>query len=106
SLTWKATYLGLKGSGFEEVIELLATARKRNGGESDRPLLSHHAIISAARKLISAEGHESLSLRKLSLDLGVTPPALYAHVESKEELLRAVAHSEFEWLAVMSAKIS
>ena len=58
---------------------------------SDRPLLHREAIIAAARELIVADGLEALSLRRLAARLGVTAPALYAHVRDKQDLLRAVA---------------
>jgi AcrR family transcriptional regulator len=38
---------------------------------------------------------DALSLRKLAAVLGVTAPALYAHVEDKQDLLRAVAERGF-----------
>lgn len=71
----------------------------------DRPALNRHAIVTAARKLIGALGHEGLTLRRLSAELGVTAPALYAHFESKEAVLRAVAHAEFEWSVVREGAI-
>lgn len=65
---------------------------------ADRPLLERGAIVSAAREMIRTGGLESLSLRRLAGTLGVTAAALYAHVEDKEDLLRAVAEGEFEAL--------
>jgi AcrR family transcriptional regulator len=73
----------------------LGTARERS--RRTRPGLTRHAIVTAARKIITVEGHETLTLRRLMGELGVTAPALYAHFESKEAVLRAVAHAEFEW---------
>ena len=65
---------------------------------SDRPLLHREAIVAAARELIVADGLEALSLRRLAARLGVTAPALYAHVRDKQDLLRAVAEGEFDAL--------
>jgi AcrR family transcriptional regulator len=45
--------------------------------------------------MVAAEGHEALSLRRLAKQFGVTAPALYAHVETKQELLGAVAADGF-----------
>jgi AcrR family transcriptional regulator len=56
--------------------------------------LQRDAIVAAARDLIAAGGLESLSLRRLATKLGVTAPALYAHVHDKKDLLRAVAEVE------------
>ena len=60
-----------------------------------RSALSREAIVDSARQLISAGGLEQLSLRRLATLLGVTAPALYAHVEDKGDLLRAIAETGF-----------
>jgi len=60
-----------------------------------RPLLQREAIVDTARDLIRADGLHQLSLRRLAGRLGVTAPALYAHVTDKGDLLRAVAELEF-----------
>ena len=54
--------------------------------------------MAAARSLIVADGLEALSLRRLAAHLGVTAPALYAHVRDKQDLLRALAEVEFDAL--------
>lgn len=61
----------------------------------DRPPLTRAAIVAAARDLIAADGLERLSVRRVAARLGVTAPALYAHVDDKDDLLRAVAELEF-----------
>lgn len=61
-----------------------------------RPSLDRESIVAAARDAIAKEGLERFSLRKLAGDLGVTAPALYAHVRGKEELIGAVAEAEFQ----------
>lgn len=71
----------------------------------DRPPLQRGAIIAAARSLIVADGLEALSLRKLAAELGVTAPALYAHVRDKQDLLRALAEGEFEALVARFAQV-
>lgn len=60
-----------------------------------RPTLDRESIVAAARAAIAKEGLERFSLRRLAADLGVTAPALYAHVRGKEELIGAVAEDEF-----------
>ena len=57
--------------------------------------LTRSAIVGAARALIATEGLDAVSLRRLAAILGVTAPALYAHVEDKRDLLRGVAELEF-----------
>jgi len=51
--------------------------------------------VDAARQLLSDTDLDSLSLRRLAASLGVTAPALYAHVEHKGDLLAAVAEQGF-----------
>ena len=60
--------------------------------------LQREAIVEAARDLIVSDGLEALSLRRIAGQLGVTAPALYAHVRDKQDLLRAVAEGEFDEL--------
>ena len=48
------------------------------------------AVIEAARSLIEHNGIEQLSLGSLATELGIKPPSLYRHVDSKAALLRAV----------------
>ena len=48
-------------------------------------------MVDRALKLADADGLETLTIRKLALDLGVTPMALYWHFRSKEDLLEGVA---------------
>ncbi|MEJ5256104.1 MAG: TetR/AcrR family transcriptional regulator, partial [Acidimicrobiales bacterium] len=60
--------------------------------------LSRESIVAATRRLIQSEGLDAVSLRRIAATLGVTAPALYAYVEDKQDLLRAVAESQFERL--------
>lgn len=65
---------------------------------ADREPLQREAIVQAGRDLVITGGLEALSLRRLASQLGVTAPALYAHVRDKQDLLRAIAEIEFERL--------
>jgi AcrR family transcriptional regulator len=65
----------------------------------DRPALHRDTIIATAREMIVAGGVEALSFRRVARQLGVTAPALYAHVDNKQALIRAVAEIEIERLA-------
>jgi len=60
-----------------------------------REPLSRAAIVDATREMLRSIDLDDLSLRKLASTLGVTAPALYAHVEDKEDLLQAVAETGF-----------
>ena len=59
----------------------------RAGGRSRRVPLSRDRVLRAAVSLADEAGIESLSMRKLSQELGVVPMALYKHVSNKDELL-------------------
>ena len=66
--------------------------------EPDRPRLSKSAVVSRALELADRGGVDSLTIRRLATELGVTPMALYWHFRSKEELLAAL--SDHIWSAV------
>lgn len=68
--------------------------------------LSRGAIIDVTRRLITDEGLDAVSLRRVGSELGVTAPALYAYVADKEDLLRAVAEIEFARLVERFAKVT
>lgn len=61
---------------------------------SDREPLSREAVLAAARRRVVRHGLGALSLRQVARDLGVTAPALYAYVASKDALVRALAEDE------------
>ncbi|MEO7428699.1 MAG: TetR/AcrR family transcriptional regulator [Acidimicrobiales bacterium] len=65
---------------------------------AERPPLRRDTIVAAAREMVRTGGLAKLSLRRLAARLGVTAPALYAHVADKSDLLRAVAEVEFDRL--------
>ena len=60
--------------------------------------MTRAAIIAVAREILAADGLDGLSLRRIGAQLGVTAPALYAHIDDKLDLLRGVAEFEFERL--------
>jgi AcrR family transcriptional regulator len=61
-------------------------------------LLTRARIVDEALEFVEQNGHEKLSLRGLAATLGVTAPALYDHVSSKDEVLQAVAASGYREL--------
>lgn len=63
-----------------------------------RAALTRQVIVDEARRMIVAEGLDKLSLRRIAAALDVTAPALYAYVDDKSDLLRAVAEQELEGL--------
>ena len=59
--------------------------------DGGRARLSKSTVVDRALKLADTEGLDTLTIRKLAQDLGVTPMALYWHFRSKEDLLEGVA---------------
>lgn len=66
--------------------------------EARRPPLQREAIVDVAHELVSKEGLDALTLRRLAAELSVSAPALYAHFSDKHDLLRSVAEREFDEL--------
>jgi len=65
-----------------------------------RVRLNRAAIVDEAKEIVSSSGLDQLSLRKLADRLGVTAPALYAHVKDKDDILRAIADLGFHDLTI------
>lgn len=63
-----------------------------------RQPLTREAISTAARDILVAEGLHAVSLRRVAGSLGVTAPALYAHVVDKRDLLQGIAEQEISGL--------
>ena len=63
---------------------------------ASRTPLRREAIVDEARALISSDGLDALTLRRLGDRFSVSAPALYAHFRDKEDLLRAVAERQFD----------
>ena len=59
--------------------------------ETDRPRLSKSTVVSRALELADRGGVDSLTIRRLATELGVTPMALYWHFRSKEDLLSGLS---------------
>jgi AcrR family transcriptional regulator len=66
---------------------------------AERDLLRREAIVAQALEIVDQGGAEALSLRTLARRLGVSAPALYNHIRSKDELLRLVAGEGYTELA-------
>jgi TetR/AcrR family transcriptional regulator, tetracycline repressor protein len=74
------------------------TSSRQPGGDSagtldegERTRLTRAAVVDRALALADASGLESLTIRKLTTELGVTPMALYWHFRGKDELLEGLA---------------
>lgn len=64
-----------------------------------RPPLRVDSIVDEAILLVRELGVAALSMRNLAARLGVTAPALYAHFEGRDALLRACAQVGYDELA-------
>src|ERR1700733_2939540 len=77
-------------------------------GEPDpeRARLSKRAVVDRALKLADADGLDTLTIRKLAQDRGVTPMALYWHLRNMEILPAAVSeHGKDDLLEAMSEQV-
>ena len=61
-------------------------------------------ILDAARRVFEADGLDGASLRAIAAEAGYTPPALYFHFTSKEDLYAAVLHASLERLGAAVAE--
>ena len=61
-------------------------------------------ILDAARRVFEADGLDGASLRAIATEAGYTPPALYFHFTSKEDLYAAVLHASLERLGTAVAE--
>jgi TetR/AcrR family tetracycline transcriptional repressor len=59
--------------------------------EGERTRLTRAAVVDQALALADKSGLDSLTIRKLATELGVTPMALYWHFRGKDELLNGLA---------------
>jgi AcrR family transcriptional regulator len=62
--------------------------------------LTRERVLDAALGLLAARGLDALSIRNLAVELGVTPGTVYAYVDSKDDLLAAMADRLIEGIDV------
>ena len=68
-----------------------AGGRQRSGRSAARPAkLSRDGIVDGALTFLDREGWDSLTINALATQLGTKGPSLYNHVDSLEDLRRAV----------------
>jgi len=61
-------------------------------------------IISAARRIAELEGWSHVTVRRLSDEIAYSQPVLYAHFESRERILDAVAIEGFQEIGLALEK--
>jgi AcrR family transcriptional regulator len=62
--------------------------------------LSRDGIVDRAVAIADVEGLDAVSIRRLAQEFGVTPMALYWHVQNKDELLAAMGDRIFAGIAL------
>lgn len=60
----------------------------RRAGRPRKAVLTRERITAHALELVSDGGYESLTMQRLAKSLGVSPSALYNHVDSKHDLMQ------------------
>jgi AcrR family transcriptional regulator len=64
------------------------TKRRRPGRpRKDEPTLDKDAIVACALRIVRTDGLEGLVMHRIADELGVTPMALYNHIDNKKALL-------------------
>ncbi|WP_245885700.1 TetR/AcrR family transcriptional regulator [Kineococcus rhizosphaerae] len=63
---------------------------RRGRGRPTRPVLTADGITAEAVRLLEERGQDGLTMAALARRLGVAPSALYNHVATKQDVLRAV----------------
>lgn len=59
--------------------------------------LTREDVVRGAMAVLGEEGHAALSMRRVARELGVSPMALYNHVENRADLVDAIAESFLRW---------
>ena len=73
-------------------------SKLRGKHPASRSPLTLESVLQTARELLAQEGLEALSLRGVATRIGVTAPALYAHVDDKLDLMRKLGEDGFQHL--------
>lgn len=63
---------------------------------AERPTLTRRVVVEGALNLADSAGLETVTIRRLARELGVTPMALYWHFRSKNELLAGMVDGIYE----------
>lgn len=66
----------------------MSTESPRRAGRPRKAILSRDRITEHALSLVSQDGYDALTMQQLARSLGVSPSALYNHVDSKQDLLQ------------------
>ena len=62
----------------------------KRGRSVPRPQLSRDVVVTAALRVVEAEGGDALTMRRVADEIGVSASSLYGYVANKEELVQLV----------------
>ncbi|MFI7581005.1 TetR/AcrR family transcriptional regulator C-terminal domain-containing protein, partial [Kocuria kalidii] len=65
-----------------------------------KPRLSREVVLTAALKLVDAEGLEALSMRRLGAELDRDPMALYRYAKNRADLLDGITERVLDQLVI------
>jgi AcrR family transcriptional regulator len=74
---------------------------RRSSTRLESKELTRQALIRAALKLLSQNSFDSLSLREVTREAGITPTAFYRHFDDMEELGLVLVEESFQSLGAM-----
>lgn len=75
--------------------------RHRSPGREEGKALTRQALLRAALKLLSQNSFDSISLREVTKEAGISPTAFYRHFDDMEELGLALVDESFGSLREM-----
>jgi AcrR family transcriptional regulator len=76
-------------------------AKRQSSTRVEGKELTRQALIRAALKLLSQNSFDSLSLREVTREAGITPTAFYRHFDDMEELGLVLVEESFQSLGEM-----
>jgi AcrR family transcriptional regulator len=96
------------GETFPNILAVLYFLSMATNRIAERKLRDKQArraqIISAARRIAELEGWSNVTVRRLSDEISYSQPVLYAHFESREGILAAVAIEGFQEIGLALEK--
>ena len=77
------------------------SSRRQSGSREESKALTRAALLRAALKLLSQNSFDSISLREVTKEAGISPTAFYRHFDDMEELGLALVDESFGSLREM-----
>src|SRR3954470_17225020 len=77
------------------------SSRRESTSRRESKELTRQALLRAALKLLSRNSFDSISLREVTREAGISPTAFYRHFDDTEELGLALVEESFGSLRAM-----